>query len=286
MAGKREKCTVNLVLVSHLAYMCRFLLPSENRNQSAERALGWAMPNWWFCLSKFFCLVTKYLIPINGSLPCHRKRACTTQWSCEPFCAGPPKMDGSLRRVLTKHDLLLSLACCSPWGCKVRHDLATEQQQQVFDNNWSFYPYWNSLFIWLLEWHTVQLCFCCCFQFYCLLVFTFLLEVSPSWLLESRVQPHSQLRIFMGAAHNPWFKVLPSCTSNANLSSKCQLNISAWMFIVTYTYLLSLSSPIKGSNNSFVQVFQGKFWVIIDFPFSPTLYLIKTYALWNIKYLK
>ena len=23
-----------------------------------------------------------------------------------------------------------SLACCSPWGCKVRHDLATEQQRQ------------------------------------------------------------------------------------------------------------------------------------------------------------
>ena len=21
-----------------------------------------------------------------------------------------------------------SLACCNPWGCKVRHDLATEQQ--------------------------------------------------------------------------------------------------------------------------------------------------------------
>ena len=23
-----------------------------------------------------------------------------------------------------------SLVCCSPWGCRVRHDLATEQQQQ------------------------------------------------------------------------------------------------------------------------------------------------------------
>ena len=92
MAGKREKCTVNLLLVSHLAYICRFLLPSENRNQSAERALGWAMPNWWFCLSKFFCLITKYLIPINGSLPCHGKGACITQWSCESCHAGPPKM--------------------------------------------------------------------------------------------------------------------------------------------------------------------------------------------------
>ena len=24
-----------------------------------------------------------------------------------------------------------SLACCSPWGCRVRHDLATEQQQKI-----------------------------------------------------------------------------------------------------------------------------------------------------------
>ena len=24
-----------------------------------------------------------------------------------------------------------SLACCSPWGCRVRYDLATEQQQHV-----------------------------------------------------------------------------------------------------------------------------------------------------------
>ena len=24
-----------------------------------------------------------------------------------------------------------SLACCSPWGCRVGHDLATEQQQCI-----------------------------------------------------------------------------------------------------------------------------------------------------------
>ena len=24
-----------------------------------------------------------------------------------------------------------SLACCSPWNCRVRHDLATEQQQRT-----------------------------------------------------------------------------------------------------------------------------------------------------------
>ena len=26
-----------------------------------------------------------------------------------------------------------SLVCCSPWGCKVRHDLTTEQQQEMED---------------------------------------------------------------------------------------------------------------------------------------------------------
>ena len=26
-----------------------------------------------------------------------------------------------------------SLACCSPGGCRVKHDLATEQQQSLFD---------------------------------------------------------------------------------------------------------------------------------------------------------
>ena len=24
-----------------------------------------------------------------------------------------------------------SLVCCSPWGCRVRHDLAAKQQQQL-----------------------------------------------------------------------------------------------------------------------------------------------------------
>ena len=27
-----------------------------------------------------------------------------------------------------------SLVCCSPWGCRVRHDLVTEQQQHVYLN--------------------------------------------------------------------------------------------------------------------------------------------------------
>ena len=30
-----------------------------------------------------------------------------------------------------------SLACCSPWGCRVRHDLAIKQQQQNLDQIYS-----------------------------------------------------------------------------------------------------------------------------------------------------
>ena len=40
--------------------------------------------------------------PLHGSQPCCGERAHITQWSYEPCCAGPPKMDGSQWRVLTK----------------------------------------------------------------------------------------------------------------------------------------------------------------------------------------
>ena len=30
-----------------------------------------------------------------------------------------------------------SLTCCSPWGCRVRHDLAIKQQQQNIDQIYS-----------------------------------------------------------------------------------------------------------------------------------------------------
>lgn len=67
---------------------------------------------------------------------------------------------------------------------------------------------------------------------------------SSSWLLYSRVQKYSQLRIFMWAPHSlltpvPWFKIpsesslFPFYTSNVNPSFKCQLNISTWMIIGT-----------------------------------------------------
>ena len=31
------------------------------------------------------------------------------------------------------------LACCSPWGCRVRHDLETEQQQKQNDIYFFFF---------------------------------------------------------------------------------------------------------------------------------------------------
>lgn len=40
--------------------------------------------------------------PLCGSLSCHGKWACTTQRSYELSCAGVPKMDRSLWRVLVK----------------------------------------------------------------------------------------------------------------------------------------------------------------------------------------
>ena len=33
-------------------------------------------------------------------------------------------------KVLGGGEGLGTLACCSPWDCKVKHDLVTEQQQQ------------------------------------------------------------------------------------------------------------------------------------------------------------
>ena len=43
---------------------------------------------------------------LHGSQPCRGKGAWATQWSYEPCLAGPPKTDGSERRVLTKHGAL------------------------------------------------------------------------------------------------------------------------------------------------------------------------------------
>ena len=42
------------------------------------------------------------LYPLHGSDPCCGKGACITQCSYEPHHAGPPKMDGSQWKVLTK----------------------------------------------------------------------------------------------------------------------------------------------------------------------------------------
>ena len=44
--------------------------------------------------------------PLHGSQHCHGKWVCITQWSYEPCCAWPPKVDRSYWRVLTKHGQL------------------------------------------------------------------------------------------------------------------------------------------------------------------------------------
>jgi len=46
------------------------------------------------------------LSPLHGSLPCHGKGACITQWSYKPCCVGAPKTDRSWWTVLTKRDPL------------------------------------------------------------------------------------------------------------------------------------------------------------------------------------
>ena len=63
----------------------------------------------------------------------HDRGACITQWSYEPWCAGPPKMDGSQKRVQKKHGPLEErmanhssiLAARTPWtvwkGKKIWH---------------------------------------------------------------------------------------------------------------------------------------------------------------------
>ena len=42
-----------------------------------------------------------------------------------------------------------SLSCCSPWGCRVRQDLATEQQQT---NKELLYSTWNSTQYYVAAW--------------------------------------------------------------------------------------------------------------------------------------
>ena len=61
--------------------------------------------------------------PLHGSQPCGDKGACITQWSYEPYHAGPPKMNKSYGSVLEKHGLVEEemtnhssiLAARTPW---------------------------------------------------------------------------------------------------------------------------------------------------------------------------
>ena len=56
-------------------------------------------------MSLFFNTLSWFVILLHVSLPCG-KGAYVTQWSYEPYHAGPPKKDRSWQRVLTKHDPL------------------------------------------------------------------------------------------------------------------------------------------------------------------------------------
>ena len=46
--------------------------------------------------------VSSIIFPLHGSLPCHGKGTCITQWSYESCHVGPPKTDRSKWRLLTK----------------------------------------------------------------------------------------------------------------------------------------------------------------------------------------
>lgn len=48
---------------------------------------------WFLCMLKFENHIISW--PLHGSLPCHGKGICVTQWSYGPCLVGPPKMDGS-----------------------------------------------------------------------------------------------------------------------------------------------------------------------------------------------
>ena len=70
---------------------CRQILYHSDTRESLP--MGWPIP---FASIYSVC-------PLHGSQPCHGEGACVTQWSYEPCCAEPPKMDRSWWRVLKKY---------------------------------------------------------------------------------------------------------------------------------------------------------------------------------------
>ena len=48
-------------------------------------------------------IAIKDTYPLHGSLSCHGKGACITQWSYETYHTGEPKTNGTQGRVLTKY---------------------------------------------------------------------------------------------------------------------------------------------------------------------------------------
>ena len=61
-----------------------------------------------------------------GKIESRRKRGWQRMWWLDGIL---DSMDMSLSKLQVKMKDRKSLACCSPWGCRVRHDLVTEQQQ-------------------------------------------------------------------------------------------------------------------------------------------------------------
>ena len=103
--------------------LCSFLQTISSKPEVCN--LGWFSPKWQLAMSgdRFDCQRwgKEYLRPwvdggpgcckasyneqddpLHGPQTCHDKRAFITQWSSEPCRAGPPKSDGSQRRVLAK----------------------------------------------------------------------------------------------------------------------------------------------------------------------------------------
>ena len=84
---------------------CRQILYHSDTRESLP--MGWPIP---FASIYSVC-------PLHGSQPCHGEGACVTQWSYEPCCAGPPKMEESEWRVLTNRGPLEELMATLQLSC-------------------------------------------------------------------------------------------------------------------------------------------------------------------------
>ena len=101
---------------SIVALQCEPVNPSEFRKgqmSAIEQPLDYSHSLWWAVGTQdvktgYWPQKAEVHIkgPLHGSLLCCGKGACVTQWNYEPCCVGPPKMNVSWWRVLTKLDPL------------------------------------------------------------------------------------------------------------------------------------------------------------------------------------